>query len=57
MLPENRAAIDDEMRRLGATVTAAHADSIDLALALSPDRQGIGGPAIAPEARGDGTAR
>jgi len=57
VLPENRAAIDDEMRRLGATVTAAHADSIDLALALSPDRQGIGGPAIAPEARGDGTAR
>jgi len=57
VLPENRAAVDDEMRRLGATVTAAHADSIDLALALSPDHQGIGGPAIAPEARGDGTAR
>jgi len=57
VLPENRAAVDDEMRRLDATVTAAHADSSDLALALSPDRQGIGGPAIAPEALDDGTAR
>jgi len=57
VLPENRAAVDDEMRRLDATVTAAHADSSDLALALSPDPQGIGGPAIAPGAPGDGTAR
>jgi len=57
VLPENRAAVDDEVRRLDATVTAAHADSIDLALALSPDRQGIGGPAIAPEARGSGGYR
>jgi uncharacterized membrane protein len=57
VLPENRAAVDDEMRRLDATVTAAHAESSDLALALSPDRQGIGGPAIAPGALDDGTAR
>jgi uncharacterized membrane protein len=57
VLPENRAAVDDEMRRLDATVTAAHAESSDLALALSPDRQGIGGPAVAPGALDDGTAR
>ena len=57
VLPENRAAVDDEMRRLNATVTAAHAASSDLALALSPDHQGIGGPAIAPGAVHDGTAR
>jgi uncharacterized membrane protein len=57
VLPENRAAVDDEVRRLDATVTAAHADGIDLALALSPDHQGIGGPAIAPGTPGDGTAR
>ena len=57
VLPENRAAVDDEMRRLDATVTAAHADSSELALALSPDRQGIGGPAVAPGALDDGTAR
>jgi uncharacterized membrane protein len=57
VLPENRAAVDDEMQRLRATVAASYASSIDLALALSPDHQGIGGPAIAPEARGDGTAR
>jgi uncharacterized membrane protein len=56
VLPENRAAVDDEVRRLDATVTAAHADGIDLALALSPDHQGIGGPAIAPGVLGDGTA-
>jgi uncharacterized membrane protein len=56
VLPENRAAVDDEVRRLDATVTAAHADGIDLALALSPDHQGIGGPAIAPGVLGDGAA-
>ncbi len=50
VLPENRAAIDEEMRRLDATVTASYAASVDLDLARSADAQGIGGPAAAPEA-------
>jgi uncharacterized membrane protein len=57
VLPENRAAVGEELRRLDATVRAARADSIDLDLALAPDRQGIGGPATAHEALGDGTTR
>jgi uncharacterized membrane protein len=56
VLPENRAAVDEEVRRLDATVTAAHVNSIDLDLARSPDHQGIGGPSISPEAPGGGTA-
>ena len=46
VLPENRAAVDEELRRLDATVAASHANSIDLDLARSPDHQGIGGPAV-----------
>ena len=45
VLPENRAAVDDEMRRLDATVQAAYLGSVDLDRAGSPDHQGIGGPA------------
>jgi uncharacterized membrane protein len=55
--PENRAAVDEELRRLDATVVASHADSVDLDLASSRDHQGIGGPALAREARGGGTTR
>jgi uncharacterized membrane protein len=57
VLPENRAAVDEEVRRLDATVSAAHADSIDLDMARSRDHQGMGGPTVAHEAPGDGPAR
>jgi len=57
VLPENRAAVDEELRRLDATVTASHANSIDLDLAWSRDHQGIGGPALPHKAPGGGTAR
>jgi uncharacterized membrane protein len=57
VLPENRAAVDEEVRRLDATVAASYANSIDLDCARSPDPQGIGGPAAAGEARADGTTR
>jgi uncharacterized membrane protein len=45
VLPENRAAVDDELRRLDATVAASYAGSVDLDWARSADPQGIGGPA------------
>jgi uncharacterized membrane protein len=57
VLPENRAAVGEEVRRLDATVTASYAESIDVDLARSGDHQGIGGPAVAREAPGDRTAR
>jgi uncharacterized membrane protein len=57
VLPENRAAVDEEIRRLEATVAAVYTSSVDLDRAGAPDPQGIGGPAIAPGAFGDGTAR
>lgn len=57
VLPENRAAVDEELRRLDAAVRAARAGSVDLDLALAPDHQGIGGPADARQARRGGTAR
>jgi uncharacterized membrane protein len=46
VLPENRPALAEELRRLDATVSAARATSIDLDLAMTSDHQGIGGPAI-----------
>jgi uncharacterized membrane protein len=45
VLPEHRAAVADERRRLDATVTAAHGGTVDLDLASVGDHQGIGGPA------------
>ena len=57
VLPENRAAVADEVRRLEATIQATYASSVDLDRAGAPDPQGIGGPAIAPGAFGDGTTR
>jgi uncharacterized membrane protein len=44
VLPDNRAAVDDELRRLDATVRATYADSVDLDRAMTTDPQGIGGP-------------
>ena len=55
VLPENRAAVEDEMRRLNATVDASYAGSVDRDWAAASDRQGIGGPA-ASQADGPGPA-
>jgi uncharacterized membrane protein len=57
VLPENRAALQDEGRRLDATIRASYEGGVDLDRAGAPDPQGIGGPAVAPGALGDGTAR
>jgi uncharacterized membrane protein len=57
VLPENRPALVEELRRLDATVTTARAVSVDLDLALTSDHQGIGGPGIRREMEGDRTAR
>lgn len=46
VLAENRAAVDEELRHLDATVAASYPNTIDLATAMSPDHQGIGGPAV-----------
>jgi uncharacterized membrane protein len=57
VLPENRPAVAEELRRLDATVAAGQLDSIDLDLARSPDHQGIGGPSVTANASGDVAAR
>ena len=41
--PEHRAAVEEELRRLDATVAAGWRDSVDLDRASEADRQGIGG--------------
>ena len=46
---EHRAAVEEELRRLDATVAEGWRDSVDLDRAVVADRQGIGG---APRARG-----
>ena len=43
--PEHRGAVEEELRRLDATVADAWRDSVDLDRASRADRQGIGGPA------------
>ena len=42
--PGHRAAVEEELRRLDATVAANFAGSVDLDRALIADAQGIGGP-------------
>ena len=42
--PEHRAALEDELRRLDATVAGAWSDSVDLDRASGADSQGLGGP-------------
>jgi uncharacterized membrane protein len=42
--PEHREAVDEEIRRLQATVMAEFGGGMDLDRAMSPDHQGIGGP-------------
>jgi uncharacterized membrane protein len=41
--PEHRAAVDEELARLDATVTRSFGDSVDADRAMSADAQGIGG--------------
>ena len=43
--PEHREALEEEIRRLDATVADAWGDSVDLDRASAADGQGIGGPA------------
>ena len=47
--PEHRAAVEEELRRLDATVDDNWRDSVDLDRASGADRQGIGGPAHGSE--------
>jgi uncharacterized membrane protein len=44
VVPERRGAVDAELARLDATVTAHFGGTVDLDLASATDRQGIGGP-------------
>jgi uncharacterized membrane protein len=44
VVPERRGAVDVELARLDATVTAHFGGTVDLDLASATDRQGIGGP-------------
>lgn len=45
--PEHRAAVDEELTRLEATVRRRFEGSADLDRALGADTQGLGGPAPA----------
>ena len=47
--PEHRAPVEEELRRLDATVADGWRDSVDLDRASEADRQGIGGPAAGAE--------
>ena len=53
--PEHRPAVEAELKRLGATVTAGFGGSVDHDQAESSDRQGIGGPAESRPARDAGS--
>jgi hypothetical protein len=44
VLPAHRAAVEEELARLDATVRDRFGQSVDLDRALVPDRQGLGGP-------------
>jgi uncharacterized membrane protein len=44
VLPEHRGAVDEELRRLEATVRERFGEGVDLDRALIPDRQGLAGP-------------
>jgi uncharacterized membrane protein len=50
VLPENRAAVDDELLRLEAALAEHFAGSVDLDRAGVADAQGIGGPPRRPDA-------
>jgi hypothetical protein len=57
VLEDYRPAVDEEMRRLDATVEASFGGSVDLDRAVLADRQGIGGPhtqeePVQPSSRG-----
>jgi uncharacterized membrane protein len=48
VLPEYVNAVDQELARLDATVTAGFGETVDLDRAVALDRQGIGGPPVIP---------
>jgi uncharacterized membrane protein len=48
VLPEHRAAVEEQLARLDATVSERFGQGVDVDQALAPDRQGIGGPVRAP---------
>jgi uncharacterized membrane protein len=50
VLPQNKAAVEDELRRLDTTVTASYGGGDDLDVAWAGDHQGIGGPGVVPQA-------
>ncbi len=52
VLPEYRAAVEQELERLDATVAETFGGSSDLELARISDRQGIGGAPNLPAAAG-----
>jgi hypothetical protein len=57
VLEDYRPAVEEELRRLDATVQASFGGPVDLDRARTADRQGIGGPhtqeeAVQPSSRG-----
>ena len=52
VLPANRAAVEDELRRLDATVAEHWGSSVDLDRASAAGKQGIGGPAAQERSAG-----
>jgi uncharacterized membrane protein len=54
VLPQHRAAVDQELARLEATVAECFGDGVDLDRVLVPDRQGLGGPGRAAARRNGG---
>jgi uncharacterized membrane protein len=50
VLPRNRAAVDEELTRLDATVARHWSDTVDFDRARHPDGQGIGGRLSEPQA-------
>jgi uncharacterized membrane protein len=55
VLPERRPVVEEELERLDTTVAAHWGDTVDLDLASIADRQGIGGPGTAEQARAQRT--
>jgi uncharacterized membrane protein len=54
--PANQVAVDDELRRLDAVVLAIWGSGVDRTRAMTPDYQGIGGPAMGRQVAGVASA-
>ena len=46
VLPERREAVLRELERLDRAVASKWGETVDVDLALRPDRQGVGGPSV-----------